>query len=351
MDKIKVAVLGATGLVGQRFIELLAEHPYFEIVDLLASERSAGKKYREAANWVLSSDIPESVADMEVKLLEVENVSKDVDIVFSALPSDVAKAVEFKFAEKFVVCSNASAYRLEKDVPLVIPEINPDHIELINVQRKSRNLNGYLVTNPNCSTIIVLLSLKPIYDAFGIESFAVVTMQALSGAGYRGVPSMAIVDNLIPFIKKEEEKIEKESKKILGTLEKDHIKEAEMKITASCNRVPVLDGHTAVVFVKTKEKASLEEVKEVMKSFKSLPQELNLPTAPENPVIVREEQDRPQPRLDRNAGRGMSVTVGRIREDTIFDFKFVVLGHNTIRGAAGASVLNAELLYKLDKLG
>ncbi len=350
MDKIKVAVLGATGLVGQRFVELLADHPYFEIVDLLASERSAGKKYKEAVNWVLSSDIPENVADMEVKLLSVENVDSEVDVVFSALPSSVAKEVEFKFAKKFVVCSNASAYRLEKDVPLVIPEINPEHIDLIEFQKKSRGLDGFLVTNPNCSTIIVLLSLKPIFDAFGIESFAVVTMQALSGAGYRGVPSMAIVDNLIPFIKKEEEKIEKESKKILGKLENGGIREADIKVTASCNRVPVLDGHTAVVFVKTREKADLDDIKEVMRNFKALPQELNLPTAPENPVIVREEEDRPQPRLDRNAGNGMSVTVGRIREDAIFDFKFVVLGHNTIRGAAGASVLNAELLYKQDKL-
>ncbi len=349
MDKIKVAVLGATGMVGQRFIQLLENHPFFELTELAASERSAGKKYSEAAKWYLEGNIPESIKDMEVKAIDPEKLK--ADIVFSALPSGVAKEVEPKFAEAgFIVCSNASAYRMGEDIPLLIPEVNPEHIDMIEVQQDRRGWDGAIITNPNCSTIMITLPFKPIYDSFGISRVFVSTMQALSGAGYNGVPSMAIVDNLIPFIKGEEDKVETEALKILGKFNGSEIEFADFKISAHCNRVAVLDGHTETVSLETEEKADVEEIKEALRSFRGEPQKLNLPTAPEEPVIVREEQDRPQPRLDRDAYRGMAVTVGRVREDPVLDVKFVVLGHNTIRGAAGASVLNAELLVNKKKV-
>ncbi len=345
MDKIRVAVLGATGMVGQRFIEFLADHPYFEITSLAASERSAGKKYSEVAKWYLKGEIPENVKDMVVTEIDPEKIK--AEIVFSALPSSVAKEVEPKFAEAgFIVCSNASAYRMAEDVPLLIPEVNPEHIEMIEVQRKKRGWEGAIITNPNCSTIMATLALKPVYDAFGLNKVFITTMQALSGAGYSGVPGMAILDNLIPFIKGEEDKVESEPLKILGKFNGEVIEMAEFKISAQCNRVNVLDGHTECVSIEMEEKAGIEDIKKVMNEFRGEPQKLNLPSAPEQPVIVREEPDRPQPRFDRDAGRGMSVTVGRLREDPILHAKFVVLGHNTIRGAAGASVLNAELLVK-----
>jgi aspartate-semialdehyde dehydrogenase len=341
----KVAVLGATGMVGQRFIQLLVDHPFFELVDLCASERSAGKRYKEVARWVIDAEMPEKAADIEVK--EVDPKVVDADIVFSALPKSVAKVVEPKFAEEgFIVASNASAYRMEEDVPLLIPEVNPEHLELLEVQRERRGWDGAIITNPNCTTIMAVLPLKPIYDNFGLKEVFITSMQAISGAGYSGVVSMAILDNVIPFIKGEEEKVESEGLKILGKLEDGSVKFADFKISASCNRVNVLDGHTESIFVKLEEKCSIEELKEVLRNFKGLPQRLKLPTAPENPIIVREEDDRPQPRLDRGVQRGMSVSVGRLREDPILDFKFTSMGHNTIRGAAGASVLNAELLVK-----
>lgn len=345
MDKIGVAVLGATGMVGQRFIEFLADHPYFEITSLAASERSAGKKYSEVAKWYLRGEIPESVRDMVVTEINPEQIR--ADIVFSALPSSVAREVEPKFAEAgFIVCSNASAYRMAEDVPLLIPEVNPEHIELIEVQRKKRGWEGAIITNPNCSTIMASLALKPVYDAFGLRRVFITTMQALSGAGYSGVPGMAILDNLIPFIKGEEDKVETEPLKIFGRFNGEAIERAEFKISAQCNRVNVLDGHTECVSIEMEERGEIEDIKRVMSQFRGEPQKLNLPSAPELPVVVREEPDRPQPRFDRDTGRGMSVTVGRLREDPILHAKFVVLGHNTIRGAAGASVLNAELLVK-----
>ncbi len=345
MQKIKVAVLGATGMVGQRFIQLLADHPFFKLTGITASERSAGKKYAEVGKWYLDEPMPEKIRSMEVKDTEPKKV--DADIVFSALPADIAKEMEPRFAEAgFIVASNASSYRMEKDVPLLIPEVNPDHLGLLDVQKKRRGWDGCIITNPNCTTIMAILSLKPIYDEFGIKNLFITSMQGLSGAGYDGVPSMAIVDNLIPFIKKEEEKLQIEGLKIFGDFDGKKIKNARFRISASCNRVPVLEGHTESVFVETEKACGLDDVKKAFADFKALPQKLKLPTAPQPPIIVRDEEDRPQPRLDRMSGRGMAVTVGRIRKDPILTFKYTVLGHNTIRGAAGASVLNAELLLK-----
>ncbi|MEO2241687.1 MAG: aspartate-semialdehyde dehydrogenase [Euryarchaeota archaeon] len=348
MPKVRVGVLGATGIVGQRFVSLLVDHPWFELEALTASPRSAGKPYAEASKWYLSEPLPEDVAEMTVLETDPAEVEReaDVDLVFSALPSDVAREVEPRFAEAgFAVASNASAYRMEEDVPLVIPEVNPDHLELIDVQRDERGWDGFIVTNPNCSTIQMVLTLKPLMDEFGIEEVIVSTMQAVSGAGYAGVPSMAILDNLIPYIEGEEEKMETETLKILGELDGDRVKPADLTVSASCHRVPVLDGHTEAIFVSTTEEADPKEAAEVLAEFKGVPQEKDLPTAPERPVIVREEEDRPQPRFDREAGNGMSVVVGRIRRDPVLDgLKYVCVGHNAVRGAAGASVLNAELL-------
>jgi aspartate-semialdehyde dehydrogenase len=344
----KVAVLGATGMVGQRFVQLLMGHPFFKLVDLCASERSAGKRYKEATRWMLDAEMPEKVADLEVKRIDPNLI--DADIVFSALPKEVAKNVEPKFAEAgFIVSSNASAFRMVEDIPLLIPEVNPEHLELIEVQRENRGWDGAIITNPNCTTIMAMLPLKPIYDNFGLRRVIVTSMQALSGAGYSGVVSMAILDNLIPFIRGEEEKVETEGLKIFGKFEDNKITKAGFKISASCNRVNVLDGHTESIFVEVEEDCSVDDVKEVLRKFRGLPQKLKLPTAPQNPIIVREEEDRPQPRLDRLQQGGMSVSVGRIREDPVFDFKFTSMGHNTIRGAAGASILNAELLLKKNK--
>jgi len=350
MDKLKVAILGATGLVGQRFIELLADHPFFEVVALTASSKSTGKKYCEATKWMLGPDFPEIVRDMKVLETSPEAVKRcgyNIDLVFSALPSDAAKELEPAFArEGFNVVSNASAMRLFDDVPLVVPEINPDHLHLVHVQRRKRGWRGLIVTNPNCSTIILTLSLKPIVDYAGVEAVHVTTMQAVSGAGFLGVMSMAIIDNVIPFIAKEEEKIQTESLKILGRLLEDSVKFADIAISASCNRVCVLDGHLESVFVKLKRSVDLEELKSTMRNFKGLPQELKLPTAPPSPVIVREEEDRPQPRLDREVHKGMSVVVGRLRYGKDGWLKYMVLGNNVVRGAAGNSILIGELMAK-----
>jgi aspartate-semialdehyde dehydrogenase len=345
MKRIKVAVLGATGMVGQRFLSLLEGHPYFELTDLAASHRSAGKRYREVVKWYLEAQMPDGVGEFVVK--EIEPKAIDADIVFSALPAVIAKDIEPAFAkEGFIVASNASSFREEEDVPLLIPEINPDHLELIEIQRRNRKWDGCIITNPNCTTMALTLSLKPLYDRFGIERLFVVSMQALSGAGYSGVPAMSIIDNVIPFIKDEEEKVESESLKILGKLEGNAIREAEFKISASCNRVFTSDGHLESVFIDLAETPDVDDVKTAFKDFKGVPQELNLPTAPKNPIILKEEADRPQPRFDKMAGEGMAVTVGRVRKDSIFDIKYSVLGHNTIRGAAGASILNAELFTR-----
>ena len=338
--KYKVAILGATGMVGQRFVQLLSNHPWFRISSLAASEKRVGKKYGEEMSPLFPFSVPERIADIELSLMKPKNI--DADIVFSALPSDVAKKIEPEFAkEGFVVASNASAYRLENDVPLVIPEVNPDHLDLIEVQKRNREWDGFIVTNPNCTTIMLTLTLKPLMK-LGLKEVKVASMQAVSGAGYPGVPSLNIIDNVIPFIKGEEEKVQTETLKLLGKIEENRIRYANIKISASCHRVPVIDGHTEAVWAEFKEKISIEDVINAFESFKSL----DLPTSPDKVIVVRKEADRPQPRLDRNVGNGMSVVVGRIRKDDDKSIKYIVLGHNTIRGAAGASILNAELMVK-----
>ena len=338
MAKIRAGVLGATGAVGQRFIEQLWDHPWFELTSLAASERSAGKKYREAARWRLEHELPSEVAEMTVVNVNPKEV--EADVVFSALPADEAKKVEAEFAKAgFAVASNASAYRAEPDVPLMIPECNADHLGLVEVQQKKRGWDGYIVTNPNCTTIMFALTLKPLMP-MDIQRVIVASMQAVSGAGYEGVPSMAILGNIIPFISGEEEKVEREAQKILGTFDGDKIVDAPFAVSASCHRVPVMDGHTEAIWAEMATDPTPEEVREAFLSFN--PGLGDLPTEPKRPIIVRDEPDRPQPRLDRNAGKGMAVSVGRIREG----IRYIAMGHNTVRGAAGASVLNAELLSK-----
>ncbi|RBQ24523.1 Aspartate-semialdehyde dehydrogenase [Candidatus Methanobinarius endosymbioticus] len=345
---VNVGVLGATGMVGQRFIQLLDKHPDFEITALAASSRSAGKKYEDATTWYLDDAMSDSVKDIIVSETEPSSVGNDVEILFSALPNGHAAIVEPKFAEKFVVASNASVMRIEKDVPLVVPEVNPEFLDIIDVQQKNRGWDGFIVTNPNCCAIPLSLTLKPIYDNYDINRVYVSTMQAVSGAGYNGVPSMAIVDNLVPYIAEEEEKLEEETLHLLGNLNDLGVTPAKFGLTTSCHRVAVIDGHTEAVFVELDQDIDIDDIKKNIANFKSVPQELDLYSAPKNPVIVREEDNRPQPRMDRNADGGMAVTVGRIRKDSAFDnsFKYVLMGHNTVRGAAGTSILNAELINK-----
>ena len=342
--KRKVAILGATGAVGQRFIQLLLRHPWFEIEVLAASERSAGKKYKAACNWLMDSNLPREIAEMSVANCNVDSVSKagKVDLVFSSLPGDLAGPVETEFAAVYPVFSKASAHRMDKDVPLLIPEVNPEHVALIPLQRKARGWKGFLTTDPNCSTIQLAITLKPLMH-FGLKQVVVSTMQALSGAGYPGVASLDIIDNVIPYISKEEEKLEEENQKILGSFDGKQVQNADLAFSASCNRVNVKDGHLESVFVKLDSSPTVNEVIEAFSKFKGEPQRLKLPSAPENPIIVREEPNRPQPRYDRDAGKGMSVVVGRIRKDPIMTIKYMCLGHNTIRGAAGAGILSAEL--------
>ncbi len=342
--KRKVAILGATGAVGQRFIQLLQGHPWFSIEVLAASERSAGKKYKDACNWLMESDLPQEIADMPVVHSDVESVSKagKVDLVFSSLPGDLAGPVEAEFATVYPVFSKASAHRMDKDVPLLVPEVNPEHVALIPIQQKARGWKGFITTDPNCSTIQLAMTLKPLMQ-FGLKQVIVSTMQALSGAGYPGVASLDIIDNVIPFISKEEEKMEEENHKILGTFNGKQVQNAGFALSASCNRVHVKDGHLESVFVKLDNNPTVAEVEEAFRNFQGEPQRLKLPSAPENPIIVRKEPNRPQPRYDRDAGKGMSVVVGRLRKDPIMTMKYMCLGHNTIRGAAGAGILSAEL--------
>ncbi len=344
-QKRKVAILGATGAVGQRYIQLLQGHPWFKIEVLAASERSSGKKFRDACTWVMESDLPKEIGEMTVADTAVESVEKagDVDIVFTSLPGDLAGPVEEEFAALFPVFSKAGAHRMEKDVPLLIPEVNPDHAALIPIQKKNRGWKGFISTDPNCSTIQMAMSLKPLMQ-FGLKQVMVTTMQALSGAGYPGVPSLDIVDNVVPYISKEEDKMECESNKILGTFDGEFVQNADFVVSSSCNRVHVKDGHLESIFVKLESDPTLEEVAKAFTTFKGEPQKLKLPSAPTNPIIVRKEPNRPQPRYDRDAGKGMSIVVGRIRPDPIMTFKYLCLGHNTIRGAAGGGILSAELM-------
>jgi aspartate-semialdehyde dehydrogenase len=353
--KIKVGILGATGAVGQRFIQLLADHPWFEIAALTASDRSAGKCYSEAAKWLIRGGMPSQVANMVLLPTEPEALDPDVQILFSAIPGGTAGPVETELADAgFAVCSNASGHRMDPDVPLLIPDVNPDHTGLIDTQRKRRlamgkraadGRAGFIVTNPNCSSTHLVCALKPLHDAFGLTAVNVVTMQALSGAGYPGVASMDILDNVVPYIGGEEEKIEIEPRKLLGQLAGDSIQYADFLVSAQANRVAVRNGHLEAVSVKLKRQAAIEEVAEALRGYTSEPQAMGLPTAPDPAIILHTEVDRPQPRLDRLAGNGMATSVGRLRPDPLFDYKFLVLGHNTIRGAAGGALLNGELLY------
>jgi aspartate-semialdehyde dehydrogenase len=343
----KVAILGATGAVGQRFIQLLQGHPWFQIEVLAASERSAGKKYKDACNWLLESNMPREIAEMPVAHADVESVEKagNIDFVFSALPGDLAGPVEAEFAALYPVFSKANAHRMDNDVPLIIPEVNPDHVALIQVQKRLRGWQGFISTDPNCSTIQLAMTLKPLMQ-FGLNQVMVSTMQALSGAGYPGVPSLDIIDNVVPYISKEEEKMECEPLKILGAFDGNRICPADFVLSSSCHRVNVSDGHLESVFVKLDSEPTVQEIEAAFSQFKGEPQKLKLPSAPENPIVVRKEPNRPQPRYDRNAGKGMSVVVGRIRKDPIMTMKYLCLGHNTIRGAAGAGILSAELMVK-----
>ncbi|MFQ6058172.1 MAG: aspartate-semialdehyde dehydrogenase [Anaerolineae bacterium] len=341
--KIRVGVLGATGMVGQRFVQLLKDHPWFEVTALAASDVSVGKPYGEACRWRVSADMPEAVRDTVVQPCQP---GLDCQLVFSALPGDVAGPVEEDFAAAgYAVSSNASAHRMEPDIPLLIPEVNPTHLALIPHQQRHRGWErGFIITNPNCSTIHLTLALKPLQDRFGLRRVMVVTMQALSGAGYPGIPSLDVLDNVVPYIGGEEGKLESEPLKLLGRFDGQRIVPADMGISAQCNRVSTLDGHLECVSVELAEEASLEEVTKALADFRGQPQELGLPSAPAHPIVVREEIDRPQPRFDRYLEGGMASVVGRLRRCPILDYKFLILGHNTIRGAAGAAILNAELL-------
>jgi len=340
--KIPVGVLGATGAVGQKFIKLLEAHPWFEVTEVAASERTSGKLYGDAVSWKQVTPIPEGVKALEVKPCKPDLKCR---IVFSGLDANVAGPIEEDFARAgYIVLSNSKNHRLDEDVPLVIPEVNPDHLGLIPVQRKNRQSNGYMVTNANCTTMFLAMALGPIHKAFQIEKVFMVSMQAVSGAGYPGVPSLDILGNVIPYIGGEEEKVEIETRKILGTFNGRTVDLADFPVSAQCNRVAVEDGHTESVSIKLAKKTSPAEIADLLRNYAGVPQQLNLPSAPEKPYIVMDAQDRPQPRFDVNLGKGMATCIGRIRPCSILDFKLTLMGHNTVRGAAGASILNAELL-------
>lgn len=344
MEKIPVAILGATGTVGQKFIYLLENHPTFEIKELVASPRSAGKKYAEACNWKQDSPINDNIKNIIVKSTDDKLESK---ILFSGMDASVAGEAETNYAEKgHIVISNSKNHRMDSDVPIIIPEVNPDHFEIT----KSQPYKGAIITNSNCSTMFIAMVLKPLNDKFGIDWVHVSTMQAISGAGYPGVPSMDILGNVVPFIGGEEDKVETEPQKILGTICDNEIKPANFIVSAHCNRVPVFDGHTENLTIKFRIKPSIDDVKETLSNFKGIPQEKNLPFAPKNPIKVFEENDRPQPARDALFDKGMVTSVGRIREDKIGDIKMTIMGHNTIRGAAGAAILNAETYVALGYL-
>ncbi len=345
--KRKIGILGATGAVGQRFIQLLERHPWFEIAWLAASDRSAGQRYGDAVRWKLDTPLPDAMARLPISPATPDGAPS---IIFAALDTDIARELEPQFAAAgCAVISNSSAFRMHPDVPLVIPEVNPDHFELVERQSWRRASGGYIATNPNCCAIGLVLALKPLAQRFGIESVFVSTMQAVSGAGYPGVPSLDILGNVVPYIKNEEEKLEAETLKLLGAWNGTEVKPLAACISAHCNRVPVEDGHTESVSVKLRTPATREQVLAAWSEFTPLAAR-ELPTAPPHPVEFVEAEDRPQPRLDRMRGAGMAATVGRLRPCTLLDWKFTVLSHNTIRGAAGATLLNAELLQKLGKL-
>ena len=339
-NKRKVAVLGATGMMGQKFVQLLAHHPWFEVSAVAASDKSVGKEYASSIGSRKEANLPDSVAELVVTEPKPQALD-DPDIAFSALPAEVAGSAEEDFAKAGMpVFSNASSHRMDPFVPLLNPEVNPEHAEMVEEQKRRMKTDGFIVANPNCTTAILTLSLKPLQDKFGIETVVLSSMQAVSGAGYPGVASLDIMQNVIPFIRNEEEKVEHETNKILGTLSKP----AGITVSASCNRVPTLHGHMEAVFAKTRSSATPNEIIGAMRDFTGTPQQLKLPSAPEHPVIVRDEEDRPQTRLDVDEGNGMTVTVGRVRRDPALNgVKYMALGHNLIRGGAGCSILNAEL--------
>jgi aspartate-semialdehyde dehydrogenase len=352
----KIGILGATGMVGQRFIQLLENHPWFQVTWLAASDRSSGKLYADAVRWKLDTPIPPAVAQLPVSPATPEQNPDGVpEIIFAALDADIARELEPKFAAAgCAVISNSSAFRMQADVPLVIPEVNADHLALIpqqnwNVSQTGSQKSGYIVTNPNCSAIGLVMALKPLAERFGLRSVFVSTMQAISGAGYPGVPSLDIVGNVVPFIRSEEEKLEAETRRLLGKLENFQVTPLDAKVSAHCNRVAVEDGHTESVSIELANKPTREEILAAWREFRPLLGN-GLPTAPEQPVEYASAEDRPQPRLDRLRGRGMAATAGRLRPCSLLDWKFTVLSHNTIRGAAGAALLNAELLASQGKL-
>lgn len=346
-EKIPVAVLAATGSVGQRFISLLENHPWFEVKAVTGSERTAGGTYAEGCRWLLPGNIPTAVANLPVLPSDPTGL-KDIRVVFSALPADIAKTVESDFAKAgMAVFSNASAYRREPDVPILLPEVNADHASLVEIQRKQRGWKGCIVTNPNCTSTGLTVALKALQNAFGIQKVFAVSMQALSGAGYPGVPSLDILDNVIPYIAGEEEKVEWETRKMLGSLKENAIELADFTLSAHTNRVAVSDGHMVCFSVEFQKKASPEEAMDVLRDYQAPSDSRNLPSAPRPVIEVKTEPNRPQPRLDRMIGNGMTTVVGRVRKDPLFDLKMVVLSHNTIRGAAGGSIYNAELLVEM----
>lgn len=336
--KVPVAILGATGSVGQRFVSLLAAHPWFQVAALTASDTKAEKPYGDAVRWVQSTPLPEAIAAM--KLLR-SGEAFEAPLAFSALDASVAGPIEEELASSgVVVVSNAKSHRLEPDVPLVVPEVNPSHVELA---RRSRHRPGAILTNPNCSTIGLVLALKPLWDAFGILRTSVTTMQAVSGAGLPGISSYEILDNVVPYIDGEEEKLEVETRKILGVVSEDGIGPAKIEVSAQCHRVPVLDGHTLAISVELARKTSVEEIRRAFRDFSGEPQTMSLPSAPRRPVHYLDDERSPQPRLHRDLEGGMAVSVGRLRPCSVLDFKFVALSHNTVRGAAGGAILLAEL--------
>ncbi len=347
--RIPVGILGATGVVGQRFIQLLEHHPWFEVSWLAASERSEERPYSEAARWRLKSAIPARIADMKLSRAVPDGAPR---VIFAALDADIAAQLEPRFAAHgCAVISNSSALRLEPEVPLLIPEVNADHVKLLETQRWRHDSGGFIVTNPNCTAVGLAISLAPLERAFGIERVLMVSMQAVSGAGYPGVASLDILGNVIPYIAKEEEKVEAETRKLLGHVEALGIRPAAFAVSAHCNRVAVEDGHTESVSVKLKQPATAEEIIGAWRAFRGVPQQLRLPNAPDQPLFYDATADRPQPRFDVDRGAGMTVSVGRLRPCGVLDWKFTVLSHNTIRGAAGAALLNAELLKAQGYLG
>jgi aspartate-semialdehyde dehydrogenase len=342
LSKIEVGILGATGTVGQNFIRFLQDHPWFEVTWLGASDRSAGKRYSQATAWRLSGTMPPAVADLQVQDCKPDQAPK---LIFSSMDASVATEIEQAFAQAgHVIVSNSRNHRMEPDVPLLIPEVNPGHLGIIPLQQRKRGWKGQIVTNPNCSTIVLAMALAPLKQ-FGLTRVLATTMQAVSGAGYPGVASMDINANVVPFIGGEEDKMQAETQKILGDCNGQEFRPHTVKVSAHCNRVPVLDGHMVATSFELDRNVSEQDLIEALNNFRSVPQERALPSAPSRPIQYMEEQDRPQPRRDVERDNGMAVYVGRLRRCPVLGYKFMALGHNTIRGAAGAAVLNAELMY------